>query len=64
MLGGEWTSLEREFEAITFGMGLTHMARYVPPPPDCERCFDTRQVGNPLFPVACPDCTPQATTPD
>lgn len=39
-----------------FGMGLTHMALAILPPPNCARCEDTGLVGHPAFPVSCPDC--------
>lgn len=25
--------------------------------PDCDRCKNTRRVGDPAFPVACPACS-------
>jgi hypothetical protein len=45
----------------TFGMGLSHMAK-APDHEPCERCHDTGLVGDPTFPLLCPECRAVTST--
>lgn len=47
-------SIRELLESVGWGAGATHMALYRP----CSRCGDTRTVGDPLFPLPCPECSP------
>jgi hypothetical protein len=57
MLADLWAQLEFS----SWGMGVTHMRQWNTKP--CPRCHRTGLVGDPAFPVCCPECQGQRVVP-